>query len=83
MQTKHAYHCTACNKCIIDFEEHSLLVNTCITASNRQYLIMFLMCLLSFLLTLVLISVLHFDKPQTAIENAISEHFDLEIEDED
>ena len=44
---------------------------------------MFLMCLLSFLLTLVLISVLHFDKPQTAIENAISEHFDLEIEDED
>ena len=35
VQANNAFHCTACNRCIVDFESHSLLVNNCISGNNR------------------------------------------------
>ena len=75
VQANMAYHCTACNRCIVDFDSHSILVNNCISGNNRQYLIVFLMSLLSFFLLLCMISFLHFKKP--------AQHFQSIIQQED
>ena len=58
-----AIHCNACNRCIVDFDSHSLVVNNCISGNNRKYLILFLLSLLSFFLILTVISLVHFEKP--------------------
>ena len=68
-----AFHCSACNRCIVDFDNHSILVNNCISGNNQQYLIMFLLALLGFFVTLIMISILHFEKPSRAFENAFSD----------
>ena len=71
VQSSMAFHCTACNRCIVDFDCHSLVVNNCISSNNRQYLILFLLSLLSFFLLLIIISVVHFEKPVFSIENML------------
>lgn len=67
VQANNAVHCTSCNRCIVDFDSHSLLVNNCISGNNRQYLILFLMSLLGFFMTLIIISLLHFEKSSSNI----------------
>ena len=47
----------------MDFDCHSLVVNNCITSNNRQYLIAFLVSLMSFFMTLIVVSLIHFEKP--------------------
>jgi len=57
-------HCHRCNKCIMDFDRHVNVLNNCVNGGNRMSYILFLGTLFCFLLSLIAISIVHFDKVQ-------------------
>jgi len=72
-QTGLAVHCEACDRCVVDFDGHSLLVNNCISSNNRPQLLMFLIALTSFFTMLAMISLFHFEKPTRAIDGILND----------
>ena len=76
VQQSMAVHCTACNRCIVDFDFHSILVNNCISRNNRHFLISFLVSLMGFFSTLIVISLAHFQKPSNGIDEILDELID-------
>ena len=56
-------HCTACNVCIIDYDQHSSLVDNCITRKNRIFYLVYLTSMVCFLITMIIVSLAHFDSP--------------------
>jgi len=77
VQSNGAFHCTACRRCVVNFENHSLLVNNCVSNNNRKYLIAFLLSLLAFFCTLILIAVFHFEKPSLAFDADAQQAIDV------
>mmetsp|Transcript_17743 Transcript_17743/g.22367 ORF Transcript_17743/g.22367 Transcript_17743/m.22367 type:complete len:143 (+) Transcript_17743:63-491(+) len=73
VQTNLAQHCSACDRCVVDFDGHSLLVNNCISANNRPYLIIALVSLIFFLAMQLIIAIFHFERPARAIDNFLED----------
>lgn len=72
-----AQHCAACDKCVVDFEGHSLLINNCVSGNNRPYMIMVLVSMSSFFFMLMTIAIFHFERPTQAIDGILEDFADV------
>jgi hypothetical protein len=64
-------HCFACNKCVLDFDNHCSLLNNCYNNGNRIGFIAFISSILGFFFSLATISLMHFQKPSFILQSAI------------